>query len=169
MRTFKFVIFQKSRSILISSMCFHISLATVFPFSGFIYYYVLFGGFCPTLLGLYNILSSPEVFVPLCWVYISLCSLRRFLSHFVGFISHYVLFGGFVPLCWVYISLCPLRGFLSHFVGFIYYYILFGGFFVLFGGFCPNVLLGCSLVCLATQGWIRGDNNLSAIASPCKN
>ena len=131
-------------------------------------------------------MSSSEVFVQLCWVYILFCPLRRFLSHFVGFISHYVLFGGFcptllglylimsssevfVPLCWVYISLCPLRGFLSHFVGFIYYYILFGGFFVLFGGFCPNVLLGCSLVCLATQGWIRGNNNLSAIASPCEN
>ena len=176
-------------------------MALLSHFIGFIYYYVLFGGFCPTLLGLYITMSSSEVFVPLCWVYILLCPLRRFLSHFVGFIYYYVLFGGFcftllglyitmsssevfVPLCWVNISLCPLRGFLPYFVGFIYYSVLFGGscptllvlyiimsslkFFVLFGGFWSQPVLGCSSVCLATQGWIHDDKNLSAIASPCQ-
>ena len=154
-------------------------------FVGFIYYYVLFGGFCPTLLGLYITMSSSEVFVPLCWVYILPCPLRRFLSHFVGFIYYYSMSSSevFVPLCWVNISLCPLRRFLPHFVGFIYYSVLFGGscptllvlyiimsslkFFVLFGGFWSQRVLGCSLVCLATQGRIRDDKNLSAIASPC--
>ena len=158
-------------------------MALLSHFIGFIYYYVLFGGFCPTLLGFYIIMSFSEVFVPLCWVYILLGPLRRFLSHFVGFIYYYVLFGGLCSTCCVSISLCPLRRFLPHFVGFIYYSVLFRGscptllvlyiimsslkFFVLFGGFWSQRVLGCSLVCLATQGWIRDDKNLSAIASPC--
>ena len=84
------------------------------------------------LVGLYIIMSSAEVFVPLCWVYILLCPLRRFLSYFVGSIYYSVLFGGLCPtLLGLYIVMsssevfCPLRRFLSQRV------------------------LGCSLVCLA--------------------
>ena len=86
--------------------------------------------------------------------------LLRVYPHFVGFCIILSSYGALVPLYWVYILLCPLRRFLSHFVGFIYYYVLFGGFW-------SQRVLGCSLVCLASQGWIRDDKNLSAIASPC--
>ena len=135
--------------------------------------------FCPTLLGLYIIMSSSEVFVPLCGVYIIMSS-SEVLSHFVGLIYYHVLFGGFCPTLWGLHYYVLFGGFVLTSVGFMYYSVLFGGFcpplwglcyYVLFGGFCPNVCwVNCSLlVCLATQGWIRGDNNLSAIASPCKN
>ena len=55
-------------------------------FVGLIYYSVFFGGFYPTLWGLYIIMPSSEGFVPTS----------------VGFVNYYVLFGGFCPnVCWV--------------------------------------------------------------------
>ena len=88
-------------------------------FVGFICYYVLFGGFLSQpVLGLYIILSSSEVYVPLCWVNILLCPLRRFMSHFVGLIYYSVLFGGFYfPLWGLYIIMPSSEGFVPTSVG----------------------------------------------------